>query len=43
MIPFFRNAAIGDSEVTLWVMNVISGAGWDFRFTPNSDQTAALH
>jgi len=26
-----------------WVNQVISGAGLDFRFSPVSDQTAALH
>ena len=29
--------------MTLWVNRVISGAGLDFRFTPDSDQIATSH
>jgi hypothetical protein len=38
----FRNASIDDDKVTLWVIHDISDASSDFRFTPSSDQTAAL-
>jgi len=38
----FRNAAIDGGKVSLWVKRVISSPRLDFRFTPVSDQTAAL-
>jgi hypothetical protein len=38
----FRNAAIDGCEAPLRVIHDISDAGSDFRFTPSSDQTAAL-
>jgi hypothetical protein len=31
------------NKSSLWVIRVIFGAGLDFRFTPVSDKTAALH
>jgi hypothetical protein len=38
----FRSATFDTVEVSLWVNRVISGPASDFRFSPESDQTAAL-
>jgi hypothetical protein len=38
----FRNASISNSKRSLWVIHVISGAGSDFRFSPESDRIDAL-
>jgi len=38
----FRSAVIDGGECPLWVNRVISGAGSDVRFSPESDRIAAL-